>query len=247
MAAHLEPTHGLRVRGLTVAYDGIVALDDVDIEVAPAEVVAVVGPSGSGKSTLLRAVAGLEPCRGTVAWDGEDLGGVPTHRRRFGLMFQEHALFPHRDVAGNVAFGPRMQGWDAARTRARTDEVLELVGLAAFGRRAINELSGGEQQRVSLARALAAAPRALLLDEPLASLDRPLRERLTVDLRALVRDQEVAALYVTHDHHEARAVADRVVVLQNGSVVQTGTPDEVWSRPATAWVAEFLGVSPRGG
>ncbi len=233
---------GLSVRGLTVAYDGAVALRDVSLDVERAEVVAVVGPSGSGKSTLLRAITGLEPSRGEVAWDGEDLSGVAPHRRRFGLMFQEHALFPHRNVAGNIAFGPRMQGWDAARVRLRTEEVLALVSLPGFGARAVNELSGGEQQRVSLARALAPMPRVLLLDEPLGSLDRPLRERLTVDLRTLVIEQGVAALYVTHDHHEARAVADRVVVLSEGQVVQSGTPSEVWSRPATAWVAGFLGV-----
>ena len=166
--------------GLTVAYDGVHRGRRASTStVADGEIVCVLGPSGSGKSTLLRAVAGLEPdATGRVSWDGDDLARVPPHRRGFGLMFQDHALFPHRDVAGNVAFGLRMQRLPRAEIETRTGDALALVGLAGFERRRITELSGGEQQRVALARALAAAPRLLMLDEPLGALDRALRERL---------------------------------------------------------------------
>src|SRR5574341_1346649 len=176
------------VTNLVVRYgDGEApALDGVDLEVADSEVVCVLGPSGCGKSTLLRAIAGLEPpAAGAVAWDGHDLAGVPPHRRELGLMFQDHSLFPHRDVLGNVGFGLRMQRLPAARVAARARELLALVGLAGFEHRRVSELSGGEQQRVALARALAPAPRLLMLDEPLGSLDRGLRDRLVLELREL--------------------------------------------------------------
>jgi thiamine transport system ATP-binding protein len=204
----------------------------------------VLGPSGSGKSTLLRAVAGLEPpAGGTVAWDGVDLRDTPPHRRRFGLMFQDHALFPHRDVAANVAFGLRMQGVPTPAARARTTELLALVGLPGFEDRAVRALSGGEQQRVALARALAPDPRLLMLDEPLGALDRALREHLVDELRGIFGRRERAVLLVTHDHEEAFALADRVVVVQGGRVEQDGDPATVWRHPATAFVAEFLGYN----
>jgi thiamine transport system ATP-binding protein len=232
----------LQVRALTVEYGENRAVDGVDLTVAPSEVVCVLGPSGSGKSTLLRAVAGLErPTAGVVTWDGADITAVPPHRREFGLMFQDHALFPHLDVAGNVAFGLRMKGLRASAIRGRVGETLDLVKLHGFEHRRINELSGGEQQRVALARALAPEPRLLMVDEPLGSLDRALRERLMMELHELFEARDVTALYVTHDQDEAFALADRVVVMRAGRVEQSGEPQEVWTRPATEFTAKFLG------
>jgi thiamine transport system ATP-binding protein len=232
----------LTVAGLTVTYDDFTAVDAVDLEVADREIVCILGPSGSGKSSLLRAVAGLEPdARGRVSWDGDDLARVPPHRRGFGLMFQDHALFPHRDVRGNVAFGLRMQRLPRAEIELRTGDALALVGLAGFEHRRIRELSGGEQQRVALARALAAAPRLLMLDEPLGALDRALRERLVAELRALFVRLDLTTLFVTHDHDEAFALADRLVIMHAGHIEQVGTPAIVWQRPANAFVARFLG------
>ena len=232
----------LTVTGATVSFGRVRALDGVDLAVATGEVVAVLGPSGCGKSTLLRAVAGLQPLdSGEVHWDGEDLAGLPVHRRDFGLMFQEHALFSHRDVAANVAFGLRMQKVDATGRNRRVREVLGLVGLAGYQERTIATLSGGEAQRVALARSLAPEPRLLMLDEPLGSLDRPRREELAEELRALLRRIGVTVLHVTHDHDEAFAVADRVAVMQSGRIARIGTPADIWHDPRLAAVARFLG------
>ncbi len=211
---------------------------------ADREVVCVLGPSGSGKSTLLRAIAGLEvPAAGSVRWDGDDLTGIAPHRRHFGLMFQDHALFPHRDVLGNVEFGLRMQHLPAAAVNSEARGALARVGLAGFEHRRVRELSGGEQQRVALARALAPDPRLLMLDEPLGSLDRELRERLAAELRSLFVSLGVTALFVTHDQDEAFALADRVVVMRAGRIEQVGPPEEVWRRPATEFTARFLGFA----
>ena len=232
----------LTVSGAAVAFGRVTALDRIDLQVATGEVVAILGPSGCGKSTLLRAVAGLQPLdAGEVCWDGEDLVGLPVHRRDFGLMFQEHALFPHRDVAANIAFGLRMQKMDALSRRQRVREVLALVGLAGFEERQIATLSGGEAQRVALARSLAPEPRLLMLDEPLGSLDRPRRDELTEELRSLLRRVGVTVLHVTHDHDEAFAVADRVAVMQSGQIARIGTPADIWHDPRQADVARFLG------
>jgi len=233
----------LEVDGATVRFGSTVALDDLDLAVDEGEVVAIVGPSGSGKSTLLRAVAGLQPLDdGEVRLAGRSLTGVPPHRRQVGLMFQDHALFPHRDVAGNVGFGPRMAGLAAAEVAARVQELLVLVELAGYERRAISTLSGGEQQRVALARALAARPRLLLLDEPFGALDRPLRERLAGDVLRISRQLGLTVVAVTHDHREALALADRVAVLDGGRVLQIGRPAEVWGRPRSRRVAEVLAL-----
>ena len=232
----------LTVSGATVTFGRVAALDGIDLEVATGEIVAILGPSGCGKSTLLRAVAGLQPLdAGEVRWDGEDLAGVPVHRRDFGLMFQEHALFSHRDVAANVAFGLRMQKIDVSIRRQRVREVLAMVGLAGFEERQIATLSGGEAQRVALARSLAPEPRLLMLDEPLGSLDRPRRDELTDELRFLLRRIGVTVLHVTHDHDEAFAVADRVAVMQSGRIARIGSPAEIWHDPRRAGVARFLG------
>ncbi|MEU3775630.1 ABC transporter ATP-binding protein [Streptomyces sp. NPDC032472] len=241
----------LELAGVSVRFGERTVVDSVDLEVAEHEIVCVLGPSGSGKSTLLRVVAGLQPVSaGRVLLGGADQARVPVHRRGVGLMFQDHQLFPHRDVAGNVAFGLRMRGsadgsGRGARARAahaaRVAELLELVGLPGAQRRSVSSLSGGEQQRVALARALAPSPRLLMLDEPLGQLDRGLRERLVVELRELFSRLGTTVLAVTHDQGEAFALADRVVVMREGRIAQAGTPLEVWQRPASVFVARFLG------
>jgi thiamine transport system ATP-binding protein len=234
----------LRAEQVAVRFGESAALAGVTLEVARDEVVAVLGASGSGKSTLLRVIAGLQrPDSGRVLLDDEDLAPVPPHRRGVGLVFQEHVLFHHMDVAGNVAFGLRMHGAARHEIDRRVRELLELVGLHGLERRSVATLSGGEQQRVALARALAPAPRVLLLDEPLGSLDRPLRERLLEDLEALFRELRVTALFVTHDQAEAFALGDRVAVMRGGRVVQVGTPDALWAHPADTDVARFLGLA----
>lgn len=236
----------LAVEGIGVRFDGATApaVDDVDLVVGPGEVVALLGPSGCGKTTLLRIVAGLTAAdQGRVLLDGVDLDGVPTHRRGIGLMFQDHALFPHRDVGANVEFGLRMAGMASAERAARVAEVLELVGLPGWERRAVGPLSGGERQRVALARALAPSPRLLLLDEPLGALDRSLRDRLVPELGALFRSVGVTVVHVTHDQSEALGLADRVVVMDRGGIVQQGPPEQLWSHPANAFVARFLGFA----
>ncbi|MEE1740663.1 ABC transporter ATP-binding protein [Streptomyces sp. BE147] len=232
----------LRLEEATVRFGKRAALDAVDLEVADHEIVCVLGPSGSGKSTLLRVVAGLQAMDGgRVLLDGADQSGVPVHKRGLGLMFQDHQLFPHRDVGANVAFGLRMHGAGRAGADREVGELLDLVGLPGAAPRAVAALSGGEQQRVALARALAPRPKLLMLDEPLGQLDRSLRERLVVELRTLFGRLGTTVLAVTHDQGEAFALADRVVVMRDGRIAQAGTPLEVWQRPASAFVARFLG------
>ncbi len=232
----------LSCRNLTVRFGDTAALAGADIDVPSGEVVAVMGPSGSGKSTLLRVVAGLQhPDTGTVQWDGAPLDDVPPHQRGFGLMFQDYALFPHRTVARNVAFGLEMAGEDAPAIDARVSEMLEIVGLGGYGDREIEGLSGGEQQRVALARTLAPAPRLVMLDEPVGSLDRQLRERIVVDMRRIFTDLDVTALYVTHDREEAFEIADRVAVMRSGNLVRIDEPETLWNDPQSRFLASFLG------
>jgi ABC-type Fe3+/spermidine/putrescine transport system ATPase subunit len=217
-------------------------VDGVSLALEAGHVLALLGPSGSGKSTLLSLIAGLEsPDAGDICWEGKSLLGTPVHERGFGLMFQDYALFPHLNVAGNVGFGPRMQRRPAKELETSIAEALTLVGLAGFERRDVSTLSGGEQQRVALARALAPRPRLLMLDEPLGALDRTLRERLLEELHDILRRLRQTAIYVTHDQEEAFALADQVLVLREGRVMQRGRPAEVYARPASRFVAEFLG------
>lgn len=232
----------LELVDLTVAFDGRPAVDRVDLEVPDGSITAVLGPSGSGKSTLLRAVAGLEPpTSGSICYDGEDLAGTPTYRRGFALMFQDGQLFGHQSVARNIGYPLRLRRVRGPRIAERVAELLELVGLGGFDDRTPETLSGGERQRVALARALAVEPRLLLLDEPLSALDRGLRERLATDLADILSRAGTTTLLVTHDHEEAFTIADRMAVMRAGRIVQVGDLSEVWSRPADAWSARFLG------
>jgi thiamine transport system ATP-binding protein len=234
----------LRLVEVSVSYGATPALVQVDLELGAGERLALLGPSGSGKSTLLRAIAGLEPLAGgRVEWAGQDLAGVPVHRRGFGLMFQDYVLFPHRDVAGNVAFGLEMHDVAPAARAMRVHEVLELVGLRGYERRRTDQLSGGEQQRVALARALAPTPRVLMLDEPLGALDRALRARLLEDLAGLFAELALPIIYVTHDQEEALALGDRVAVINAGRLETVLPARELWRSPPNEFVARFLGLS----
>ncbi len=234
----------LIIENIHKLYEGKPLLRGVSFQVGQGETVCLLGASGSGKSTLLRIIAGLEEAEsGRVLWAGADLSGVPVHRRNFGLMFQEYALFPHRSVAENVAFGLRMQNLPRDEIQHRVSEALERVNMAEFGHRRVTDLSGGEQQRVALARALAPRPRLLMLDEPLGALDRALREQLEAFVRGLLHETGIPAIYVTHDQEEAFAVADRLILLHDGLVEQEGTPAEVYQRPVSAWAARFFGLS----
>lgn len=235
--------NGLVVDGVCVRFGATTAVDDVSLEVAPGEVVAVLGASGSGKSSLLRAISGLEPlASGRVSWDGVDLAGVPVHRRGFVVMFQDGQLFPHLSVGGNVGYA--LHRLPATQRSARVAELLDLVGLAGYADRPITALSGGEAQRVALARSLAAEPRLLMLDEPLSSLDASLRERLVGVLGRALATTGTPALYVTHDQDEAFAIADRIAILAAGRLLQMDAPGELWRRPASREVAAFLGYGP---
>ena len=235
---------GLTLQGVHKSFGDVQAVRDVSFDVASGEVLALLGPSGCGKSTILALIAGLErPDRGKIAWDGRSLQDIPPHQRGFGLMFQDYALFPHRDVYGNIAFGLQMERWSAEREQDRVKEMLELVGLPGYGGRDVNTLSGGEQQRIALARSLAPGPRLLMLDEPLGALDRNLRERLISDLGEILRHMRQTAIYVTHDQEEAFAVADRVAVMNGGRIEQLDSPQLIYSQPASTFVARFLGLT----
>lgn len=234
---------GLEADGLSFAAGSKVIIDGVSISVAPGETVALVGPSGCGKTTLLRLIAGLDrPSHGTVSFAGRDITRLAPHQRGFGMMFQDFALFPHLSVARNVGFGLRRSRLGGQAREARAAELLELAGLAGYGARTVEALSGGERQRVALARALAPSPRLLMLDEPLGSLDRGLRERLLLELKGILREVGIPAIYVTHDQYEAFAIADRVAIMRAGRIVRLGTPREVFEDPGTEFVARFLGL-----
>ena len=234
----------LEVRDIWKTYENQLLLCGVSFQIEAGETVCLLGASGSGKSTLLRIIAGLErPEKGRVLWNGQDLKDVPVHKRNFGLMFQDYALFPHRSVSENVAFGLRMQGVPPAEISIRVGEALARVNMASFADRRVTDLSGGEQQRVALARALAPNPRLMMLDEPLGALDRALKDQVEQELRRLLHETQMPAIYVTHDQEEAFAVADRLILLNHGRVVQSGAPAEVYQHPANSWVARFLGMN----
>ena len=226
-------------------------LHQINLALQAGEIGVLLGPSGCGKTTLLRIIAGLTvPDNGRIHLNNQDITNQPVHQRDLGMVFQEYALFPHKNVFQNVAFGLRMLNWGKVEIENRVGQVLELVGLAGFGQRPIHELSGGEQQRVALARSLAPAPRLILLDEPLGALDRALRERLMLELRQILKDagnvlgrpEGMTAVYVTHDQAEAFAIADKNVVLNNGRIEQAGSPQDVYRQPTSPFVARFLGM-----
>ncbi|GGF26754.1 ABC transporter ATP-binding protein [Williamsia phyllosphaerae] len=236
----------LDIRSLRVAYRDQIVLDDLDLSIGTdgSVVTALLGPSGCGKSTLIRAITGIErPSAGVISFDGVDLADVPTHRRDFGVVFQDGQLLPGRTVSANIGYGLRARRWSRSATAQRVDELLDLVGLPGLEDRPVSELSGGQAQRVALARALAPNPRLLLLDEPLSSLDRRLRERLAVDIAEILRAAGTPTILVTHDHQEAAVLADRIAIMSQGSIVQSGTPDALWRTPTDEWVARFVGCT----
>ncbi len=233
----------LHIKNVSHTYGKLVSLRDVSLRVGRRDIVCLLGPSGCGKTTLLRIIAGLETnYQGQLMLDGADIGSTPVHRRQFGLMFQDFALFPHMSVADNIAYGLLRRGIRRALAGAQVESLLERVGLAGMGDRDIASLSGGQKQRVALARSLAPNPRLLMLDEPLGSLDAQLRDQLALELRSLIKEQGLSAIYVTHDHREAYAVADRIAVMDVGSVEQVDTPRDLYLRPRSAFVARFLGM-----
>lgn len=232
----------LQVEAVTKSFGNLPVLRGVSLSVDRGEIVCLLGPSGCGKTTLLRVIAGLEPVdSGRVLLNGKSLEDVPVHERGFGLMFQDFALFPHLNVANNVAFGLKMQR--ETGIAERVGEVLRLVGMGDFEKRDIHQLSGGERQRVALARSLAPNPPLLMLDEPLGSLDANLRERLAVELRRIIKEVNLAAIYVTHDQSEAFAIADRIAVMNAGNIEQVEAPQSLYLRPSTTFVAQFLGLN----
>lgn len=239
--------------GATVQLSGVVknygqhrALDAIDLVIEPGEFVALLGPSGCGKTTALRALSGLEIVdEGRILIDGEDVAAVPTNKRDIGMVFQSYSLFPHMTALENVEFGLRMRKVVKNERAARAAEALELVGLGRFAERFAHQLSGGQQQRVALARALVTRPRVLLLDEPLSALDAKVRVQLRDEIRRIQTDLGITTVFVTHDQEEALAVADRVAVMREGRIEQIGTPEELYTAPATAFVADFVGLSNR--
>ena len=244
MAAEQTQTATVELRSVTKRFGELVAVDDLSLEIAEGEFFTLLGPSGCGKSTTLRMIAGFEePTEGRVLIEGSDVVGTPPHRRPTNTVFQSYALFPHLTVSGNVAFGLRRKGVDKAEIKRRVTAELERVGLSREANRRPAQLSGGQQQRVALARALVNLPKVLLLDEPLGALDLKLRKGLQVELKRIQRDVGITFVYVTHDQEEALTMSDRIAVMDNGEIEQVDDPEEVYERPATTFVAGFIGVS----
>jgi len=233
---------GVTLRNLIKAYGELRAVDDVSLEIREGELLALLGPSGCGKTTTLRAIAGfVQPTSGTVHFGERDVTAVPVHKRNVGMVFQGYALFPHLNVAKNVAFGLKVRGWDKQRVRKRVTEMLEWVQLAKLSERRARELSGGQQQRVALARAMAIKPEVLLLDEPFSALDAKLRLQMRTEIRQLQREAGITSVFVTHDQDEAMAIADRIGVINHGRLEQLGSAEDLYKRPVSRFVAGFIG------
>ena len=236
----------VRLEDLRRSYAGVTALNGLSLTLAPGELVALLGPSGCGKTTAMRLVAGLEEANsGRGMFGGKDVTGLPASKRDVGMVFQAYSLFPHMTAGQNVEFGLSLHNVDGAERNKRVDEMLELVGLSGYANRYASQLSGGQQQRVALARALAIKPTVLLLDEPLSALDAKVRSRLRDEIRRVQLEAGVTTLFVTHDQEEALAIADRVGVMRAGQLEQLGSPTEIYTRPATPFVAEFVGLTNR--
>ena len=234
----------VRLAAVTKRFGAVTAVNGVSLEVQQGEVLALLGPSGCGKTTTLRVIAGFEePDAGTVEIRGRVVNRVPVYRRNLGMVFQQYALFPHMSVFDNVAFGLRMRGVKRADIPRLVDEAMALVRLTGLSDRVPSQLSGGQQQRVALARAIVAKPTVLLLDEPLGALDKKLREQMQVEVRALQRTLGITTVFVTHDQEEALTLSDRIGVMEHGEIVQIGTPSEIYERPRSRFVSDFIGVS----
>ncbi|MGB3834163.1 MAG: ABC transporter ATP-binding protein [Mesorhizobium sp.] len=235
---------GLSINAVTKRFGDFSAVDDVSLSVPHGTFVCLLGPSGCGKTTLLRMIAGLEePTSGTIALDGADITDVPTHKRNFGMVFQSLALFPHLSVGDNIAYALRIRGASKGEQKQRVDELLTLIHLTGFADRPVAKLSGGQRQRVAIARALALSPKLFLLDEPLSALDAKLREAMQVELRQLQQRLGITTIVVTHDQREAMTMADLVVVMGKGRILQAAPPIEIYRRPADAFVADFIGIT----
>jgi ABC-type Fe3+/spermidine/putrescine transport system ATPase subunit len=233
----------LALRDISLAYDNRPLLERISLQVDSGEILGLLGTSGSGKTSLLRIIAGLDlPDSGQVTWDGVSLDGIPTEKRNFGLVFQDYGLFPHLDIAGNIGFGLRMQRATNRIVADRVEEILNLIGMPGWGGKRVETLSGGEQQRVALGRALAVRPRLLMLDEPLNALDAVLRSELALEIRRILTLSRIPAIYVTHDQEEAFAIATRIAVLHQGRILQDDTPRTILRVPTHEWIAEFLGL-----
>ncbi len=233
----------LELRNVVKSYEGKPLLSDISFAVSQGETICLLGASGSGKSTILRMIAGLDfPERGTILLNNLDLTGTPPHLRDFGLVFQDYGLFPHLNVFDNIAFGLKMRNISENEIKQRVSALLEQVNLSGFDSRKVTDLSGGEQQRVALARALAPSPRLLMFDESLGALDRSLKEDLLNEIRGILHKTKIPAIYVTHDQEEAFAIADRILVLHEGTIIRDAAPHEIWREPNSAFVAKLLGI-----
>ena len=236
--------NAVEVKGVTIRYKGVTALDNVDIAIREGEFFSLLGPSGCGKTTTLSTIGGfVQPDAGDVLIEGRSVLGTPPYRRPVNTVFQSYALFPHMTVAENIGFGPRMAGIPRDEIARRVEDALRLVSLSGMGERRPSQLSGGQQQRVALARALVNRPAVLLLDEPLGALDLKLRKQMQLELSRIQREVGITFVYVTHDQEEAMTMSDRIAVMSQGSVMQIGTPQEIYDRPATLFVADFIGLS----
>ena len=240
----LDPQPEIRLAGVTKRFGAVVAVDDVSLDIQAGEFFSLLGPSGCGKTTTLRMIGGFDlPTSGHIQLRGADVTQAPPDKRPVNMVFQSYALFPHLDVAGNIAFGLKRRGVDGGEIRRRTGEILEKVHLAGYEKRRTNELSGGQQQRVALARALVNEPNVLLLDEPLGALDLKLRKRLQLELKRIQMDVGITFVYVTHDQEEALTMSDRIAVMHRGRIEQVGVPEDLYDRPASSFVADFIGTT----